>query len=139
MKRNGAAPTHEFQERSERDRSHSNIMRSSRWPPETQKGAQARSDPRVAVLCEAVNKKEVTFEGGSRTWSEEGPAERPGGVRKEVQDDVREKDAVREDENQKCLKVKKTNWKFRGRSKTTTTTELLARVHPSCLEVEVTI
>ena len=36
----------------------------SRWPPETQKGARARSDRKVAVLCKAVNTKGVTFEGG---------------------------------------------------------------------------
>ena len=32
----------------------------------------------MAVLCRAVNKKWVTFEGGVQEGSEEGPRERPG-------------------------------------------------------------
>ena len=38
--------------------------KNSRWPPETQKGARARSDRKVAVLCKAVNTKGVTFREG---------------------------------------------------------------------------
>ena len=61
----------------------------------------------MAVLCKAINKKWVTFEGGVQEgvgrWSERETREI---VHKQVQDEVREKDAVREDDDQKCLDVK---------------------------------
>ena len=60
----------------QRRRTHTRIPREIRARPQpqqhyeiqqmaagTQKEAQARSDPKVAVLCEAVNKKRATFEG----------------------------------------------------------------------------
>ena len=45
---------------------------------ERSKWGQAGSGSKVAVLCGALNKKWVTFEGGSKRGSEEGPRERPG-------------------------------------------------------------
>ena len=48
----------------------------------------------MTVLCEAVNKKGVTFEGGSRREFEGSHQRTQEGVHEEVQDEVREKDAV---------------------------------------------
>ena len=63
--------------------------------------------PKVAVLCRAVNKKRVTFEGGVQErifrGSERGTQE---GVHNQVQDEIRENDIVRKDDDQKRLKVK---------------------------------
>ena len=42
------------------------------------RAGRAGSGPKVAVLCRAVNKKWVTFEGGSRRGLEEGPRNRTG-------------------------------------------------------------
>jgi hypothetical protein len=107
----------------------------ARW-----KEGRAGSAPKVAVLCRAVNKKWVTFEGGvqERVWRGS-ERETQEGVHKQVQDEVREKDAVREDDDRKCLDVKTQIWNSEADQKRRRLLELLARVHPSCLEVEVTI
>ena len=104
------------------------------------KEGRAGSGPKVAVLCRAVNKKWVTFEGGVQegVW---GGSERETqeGVHKQVQDEVREKDAVRQDDDQKCLEVKTQIRNSEANQKRRRLLELLARVHPSYLEVEVAI
>ena len=60
----------------------------------------------MAVLCRAVNKKWVTFERGPGGSLRRVRERAPEGVHKQVQDEVREKDAVRQDDDQKCLEVK---------------------------------
>ena len=59
----------------------------------------------MAVLCRAVNKKWVTFERGPGGSLRRVRERAPEGVHKQVQDEVREKDDVREDDHQKRLEV----------------------------------
>ena len=94
----------------------------------------------MAVLCKAVNKKWVTFEGGVQKEVRRGSErETQDGVHKQVQDEVREKDAVRQDDDQKCLEVKTQIRNSEANQKRRRLPELLARVHPSYLQVEVAI
>ena len=50
------------------------------------------------------------WRGESRMGSKDGPRESREGVHKQIQDEVREKDDVREDDHQKCLDVKTQIW-----------------------------
>ena len=66
----------------------------------------------MADLCQALNKKLVTFGGVAKPGPGGGPGGGPRetreGVQEEVQDEVREEDQknVREVDHQKCLDVK---------------------------------